>query len=69
MGVAVPMGMDMRMLVRGDIGEFVREGVERKMEIKKPTVLMALLMRLLRSALFVMQVSAGILFGHFASLR
>jgi hypothetical protein len=75
------MGMLVRMLMQVSIGEFtrkfvrklvrkfVREGIGGKTRIEKPIVFMTLLMGLFIDALFVVQASAGILSGHFASPR
>jgi hypothetical protein len=71
------MGMFVRMLMQVSTGEFtrkfvrefVREGMGGKMGIKKPVVLITLFMGLFINTLFVTQVSAGILSGHFASPR
>jgi hypothetical protein len=79
MRVVVRMGMFVRMLMQVSMREFtrkfmrkfvrkfVREEMGRKIGIEKPIVLMTLLMGLFINALFVMQLNAGVLSGHFTS--
>lgn len=64
MRVAVSMGMLMRVFMRMNTGEFMRDRMRGKIGIEKSTMLMTLLAGFFRNTLIIMQVIDGILSGH-----